>query len=312
MSSRIEETISPEIAAVRKLRHSIGIDRCDPLAELALAEYAKRYAAGLLCDAKDYSMHANRKEVSAADVRLALTLSDTKIDLRSPSYDMSFKVFNEVNSKPLPDISNNDGVVFHRIPGIVKIPQEVPRVGNNGDNATCKAKTVVPSAVNDVNFLMRTFTFVPGGEAYPPPREATAPSTGLRDGSMGPPTSLGTSRIGGPGGSLTKRFRAAEGSGALSAANEIPPPVAAAGGGAAASSGAAGGGSRSLAPSAAAIGSQHTIQLLSREDREAAYRMQQQQQQLQHSVGGGGAFVASSGSVVGGASAGGAKGSGYK
>ena len=40
---------------------SMGIQSYDPLVATALSEYARRYAASLLLDARDFAAHANRQ-----------------------------------------------------------------------------------------------------------------------------------------------------------------------------------------------------------------------------------------------------------
>jgi histone H3/H4 len=47
-------------AIFASILESMGIDEYDPLVTTALSEYARRYAASLISDAKDYAAHAGR------------------------------------------------------------------------------------------------------------------------------------------------------------------------------------------------------------------------------------------------------------
>ena len=44
----------------------------------AIAEYARRFSVEILSDAMDYAPHAGRSEIDAADIRLALSLLDSR------------------------------------------------------------------------------------------------------------------------------------------------------------------------------------------------------------------------------------------
>lgn len=52
-------TLSEE-AIFASILESMGIGNYDPLVTTALSEYARRYAASLISDAKIYALHAGR------------------------------------------------------------------------------------------------------------------------------------------------------------------------------------------------------------------------------------------------------------
>ena len=83
---------------------AIGIKDHDPLVLAAVSEYARSFAMDILCDAKDYAAHAGRREVTSADVSLALKLKDSNASGQRESAAKVNEARAIINEKPLPVI----------------------------------------------------------------------------------------------------------------------------------------------------------------------------------------------------------------
>eukprot|EP00603_Paraphysomonas_imperforata_P013942 CAMPEP_0114460006 /NCGR_PEP_ID=MMETSP0104-20121206/5512_1 /TAXON_ID=37642 ORGANISM="Paraphysomonas imperforata, Strain PA2" /NCGR_SAMPLE_ID=MMETSP0104 /ASSEMBLY_ACC=CAM_ASM_000202 /LENGTH=180 /DNA_ID=CAMNT_0001632683 /DNA_START=103 /DNA_END=642 /DNA_ORIENTATION=+ len=124
--------------SVMDILKSMGVTEYDPAVLVALEEYGRRIATDLLCDAKDFSVHASRKKIDIEDIKLAIMLKDKKKKMASPLI------------KAQQDAQINQ--------------QELPPFPADG------------STINPANFpslQTRPYTFVPGSTAYDNESEAT-------------------------------------------------------------------------------------------------------------------------------------------
>ena len=112
---------------------AMGIEQYDPQVVEALSEYTRRFTSEILCDAKDYATHAGHPELGADDIKLAMKLHDSRTNAIDPRLKFIYDAHEAINSKPLPHIPEDR---------LLRLPES--------------------------NLLQRTFTFVPGREAYPP------------------------------------------------------------------------------------------------------------------------------------------------
>lgn len=86
MSDARDREGSEEDAMFAALVKSMCVEQADPLVAKALAEYARRYVGELLISAKDYcNRRGEREKINEADVRLAMTLSNERINGREVS-----------------------------------------------------------------------------------------------------------------------------------------------------------------------------------------------------------------------------------
>ena len=94
--------------------------------------YATRFTSEILCDAKDFATHAGRNEIEVDDIKLAIRLHDSRTNAFDPKLKFVLDTQEIINAKPLPHIPEDR---------LLSLPEN--------------------------NLLQRTFTFVPGKEAYP-------------------------------------------------------------------------------------------------------------------------------------------------
>lgn len=78
LSSSSSSSEDDDAAMIEHILQSMGIksSQYNESVVLALSEYARRFAAELICDAKDYSVHANKDEIEPSDVKLAINLAE--------------------------------------------------------------------------------------------------------------------------------------------------------------------------------------------------------------------------------------------
>jgi len=96
-----------ESEMLKEIVDSMGIKEHDPQVLAALSEYARTFAMDVLCDSKDYAVHANRssgEELTAADVHLALKLCDSFVAGRRESAAHASEMRGRINEIPLPPI----------------------------------------------------------------------------------------------------------------------------------------------------------------------------------------------------------------
>ena len=67
----------------------------------ALLEVSHRIASELLCDAKDYSEHAEHSDIEVDDVRLAIHLGENRYNGLDPRQEVINKVVKTINNKDL-------------------------------------------------------------------------------------------------------------------------------------------------------------------------------------------------------------------
>ena len=142
-------TTQEEDAMFAAILSSMDVETSDPLVARALGEYARRYAAELLISLKDYSKHADISDISGVsnksgqrvsdkDLQIAINLHDQRVNKK----DIRRRIINEtqdsLNTKPLPSIP--DHTYLHRLPA-------------------------------RPDLISRTYTYVPGFEAYPKVRK---------------------------------------------------------------------------------------------------------------------------------------------
>ena len=129
-----------------ELLHSMGVTKFDASIPAALNEYAKRYAAEILSDGKDFSVYAGKKEIDADDIKLALKLSDSRIS----GIDANIHAVEE-----LKDVINK-----HSLESLLENPpisvRSLPLTGEQ-----------------------RSFTMITGSEAYKQYLNTQAPSTAM-------------------------------------------------------------------------------------------------------------------------------------
>lgn len=122
----------------------MGVENYDPTVLTALSEYARRFTSDILSDAKDYATHAGRSEIDISDLKLAITLFDSRTTGINVRTKCLHDAAEEINSRPLPPISVSTG-----------------------------SRLSLPS--NDL--LNRAYSLVPGSEAYPDLDTATRSSS---------------------------------------------------------------------------------------------------------------------------------------
>lgn len=113
---------------------SMGIGEFDAMVPVALNEYASRFATELLNDARSYASHAQRKDIVADDIKLALKLSDARVTGIDSMESVVNSVKTLVNQKDLTSLVDEDSV-------LIRYPKDM--------------------------LLTRSHTYIPGNEAYP-------------------------------------------------------------------------------------------------------------------------------------------------
>jgi hypothetical protein len=91
------------------------------------------FVAELLCDAKDYSVHAKKTDIEAQDIKLAIKLNEVKISGVDSSRAVIEEMKNEINKQGLVDFVDPDAV-------LTRYPPD--------------------------GLLQRNYTYVPGSECY--------------------------------------------------------------------------------------------------------------------------------------------------
>mmetsp|Transcript_8924 Transcript_8924/g.14835 ORF Transcript_8924/g.14835 Transcript_8924/m.14835 type:complete len:192 (+) Transcript_8924:147-722(+) len=124
---------SEDDAPFLRILESMGIDKYDPLVPTALNEYATRLASELLKDARDYAAHAGRSDIEADDIKLAVKLSDSHCAGIDANENVQMHIQRQLQMKGLTQLADPESVL-HRY------PQDM--------------------------LMQRTFTFIPGAEAY--------------------------------------------------------------------------------------------------------------------------------------------------
>jgi len=117
--------------------HSMGIDQYEPQVIQALSEYARRITSELLCDAKDYSNHAQKNDIDSDDMDLAIKLSMHRRSGIAANTELMNKFARTINSQDLSEIIDKERV-------LIKYPRKLHE-----------------------SLLQRSYTYIPGSQAYP-------------------------------------------------------------------------------------------------------------------------------------------------
>jgi histone H3/H4 len=128
-------SVLDEEAIFKSLLSTMDVE-ADALVVKALAEAARRYAGDLLISAKDYSKHANpnKRAIDDDDFQLAMALQDSRVNRSQIRQRVIRESAETLNARPLPPIP--DHTLYHRVP-------------------------------SKPDIISRTYTYVPGIEAYP-------------------------------------------------------------------------------------------------------------------------------------------------
>eukprot|EP01084_Bolivina_argentea_P166806 289573_1 len=152
-SSKSSNDPTSEFEVLRMLS-SLGIDDYDPQVLSLLIDRTHMYAASLLYDAKDYSVHAGRSQIDISDIRMAT--EDRRFGLPTdalPREDL-VQLANEVNRRPLPPVPNEFGVrlppcelqqtadLFDILPGTEAMPvrQKAPNKDENDETVNVRGR----------------------------------------------------------------------------------------------------------------------------------------------------------------------------
>ena len=117
--------------------HSMGIDQYEPQVIQALSEYARRITSELLCDAKDYSNHAQKNDIDNDDMDLAIKLSMHRRSGIAANTEIMNKFARTINSQDLSELIDKERV-------LIKYPRKLHE-----------------------SLLQRSYTYIPGSQAYP-------------------------------------------------------------------------------------------------------------------------------------------------
>ena len=136
MSSFKKSRVLTEQEVFADILGSMDIDKYDHYVILALSEYAKRITSELLCDAKDYSNHAQKNDIDTDDMDTAIKLSMHKRSGITANTETMNKFARTINSQDLSEIIDKDRV-------LIKYPRKLHE-----------------------SLLQRSYTYIPGSQAY--------------------------------------------------------------------------------------------------------------------------------------------------
>lgn len=92
------------------LLESLGVSEYDPLVIHQLLELSNRHVTQILTDAALYAEHADRKDISLEDCKLALQGKLSSTFTSPPSKDFLLELAEKKNSIPLPQIPEKFGL----------------------------------------------------------------------------------------------------------------------------------------------------------------------------------------------------------
>ena len=95
---------------IAKIMRSMGITEYDSAVMNAVDEYARKFAAELLCDAKDYASYAGHSEIAVNDITLSLKLSDMRVMGIDPKDTIINTVKDDINKQDLIDLLDPESV----------------------------------------------------------------------------------------------------------------------------------------------------------------------------------------------------------
>ncbi|OQS01669.1 hypothetical protein ACHHYP_00426 [Achlya hypogyna] len=99
-----------DVALMKRILESMGVDKYEPRVVTQLLEFVHRYATEVLVDAQEYSQFANKPEIDADDIRLAAMSRLNHTYAQLPSRELMMELAEKRNAIPLPLIPNEYGV----------------------------------------------------------------------------------------------------------------------------------------------------------------------------------------------------------
>ncbi|KDO29267.1 hypothetical protein SPRG_19927 [Saprolegnia parasitica CBS 223.65] len=99
-----------DVALVKHILESMGVDKYEPRVVTQLLEFVHRYTTDVLVDAQEYSQYANKAEIDADDVRLAAMSRLNHAYAQMPARELMMELAEKRNAIPLPLIPNEYGV----------------------------------------------------------------------------------------------------------------------------------------------------------------------------------------------------------
>lgn len=97
---------------IREVLKDMGVKQFDPRVVDQLMEFTDRHVMGVLKDACDYQMHAEKARMDPSDVKLAIQNKLEFAFLEPPSTEVISGIVPAVNQTPLPPISTKAGVQY--------------------------------------------------------------------------------------------------------------------------------------------------------------------------------------------------------
>lgn len=91
-----------------------GIDECEPKVIQMLIEFAYKHTLDILQESLIYADHAERRELSIDDIRLAIQKIVNTTFVTPPTRESLSKAAAEKNSIPLPVVDNDDPIKLPR------------------------------------------------------------------------------------------------------------------------------------------------------------------------------------------------------
>ncbi|KAL4127368.1 hypothetical protein QTP88_011542 [Uroleucon formosanum] len=113
MSSSQGNPMFKDTQAIVSMMNDLGIREYEQQILNQLQEFNYRYTSLILEEAKACSTFANKDQIDADDVKMAIQLAEDNAFLKSPSRDELIKLSKKLNKKPLPAIKSANGL---RIP----------------------------------------------------------------------------------------------------------------------------------------------------------------------------------------------------
>ncbi|KAM0677232.1 Transcription initiation factor TFIID subunit 9 [Binucleata daphniae] len=112
-----ESAIPRDTKVISLILRSLGIEECEPKVILQILEFGYKYTTEVLQDAQIYAEYCDRKNIIAADVKLALQTKIGKHFVTPPPRQYMNEIASTVNSKPLIEYESDNMV---RVPDAQK------------------------------------------------------------------------------------------------------------------------------------------------------------------------------------------------
>lgn len=97
---------------IEAILHSMGVEQYDPHVTNVLLELLYRYVSSVLNDARQYSEHADKTNIDADDIKLAIRSRTSFTFTQPPPRDITMRLAAERNSVPLPEIQEKAGLAL--------------------------------------------------------------------------------------------------------------------------------------------------------------------------------------------------------